>query len=100
MRIPPQHHDGVGTDASLHRFLISPGHDSSPAADLDHQPRATHDLASRVRRLRDHRIAPPSVEIEIDEGHRVMRAILFVTAVSLLAWIGSGIIAAHLAGRI
>ncbi len=112
MRTHPQHHDGAGTDASLHAFMHSLGHEQSatpavalsPARVPSYRP-ASRDIGRTVRRLRARGITPPvyvplsTVEPEPSPdagwGYRAM----IWTPAAILAWLFVGVIYAYLAGR-
>lgn len=110
MRTHPQHHDGVGTDASLHAFMHSLGHEQSatpavalpPARVPSYRP-ASRDVGRTVRRLRARGITPPvyapisAVEAETGAGwgYRVM----VWTPAAIFAWLFVGVVYSYLAGR-
>ncbi|MGO1303237.1 MAG: hypothetical protein ACTMKV_00470 [Sphingomonas parapaucimobilis] len=102
MRIQPQHHDGEGTDASLYDFLTGLGHEP-PATVIRPTTRyATQDLGNTVRSMRQRRVTPPRVDIETDAAPAgsLTPTLMVTLAIGMMMWIGIGLTAAYLAGRL
>lgn len=107
MRTHPQHHDGVGTDASLHAFMHSLGHEQSatpavalpPARVPSYRP-ASRDVGRTVRRLRARGITPLQVITPPVPDERFAKGLMIATPIVMFLWIIISLIGAYATGRI
>lgn len=107
MRTHPHHHDGVGTDASLHAFMHSLGHEQSatpavalpPARVPSYRP-ASRDVGRTVRRLRARGITPPQMVTPPAPDAPFAKGLMIATPIVIFLWIIISLIGAYATGRI
>lgn len=99
MRIPPHHHDGEGTNASLHAFMTGIGHTPPTIIGLD-RASVSSDVGRTVQRLRDRGIEPPLVDRALHHEGEPAKGIMIAAVVMFVVYMLIGIVRAYLSGRL